>query len=166
MSRATYDSMAPMPNKFLNPDGTTSTLQEAMGGGEGGKNKKAVAGYNYYTPGALQLDFGDFTIKTDSYMSCSAVTNVKIVNNSNNDYYAIYSGSAGGSGFGPTTNWISSNNEATISTLYGSAVFADGHVSLVNPSTQEFVADFSYKYQQAYSCSNVTNVLIADKTGG
>ena len=32
MSKGTYDSMAPMPNKFLNPDGTTSPLQEALGG--------------------------------------------------------------------------------------------------------------------------------------
>ena len=44
MSKETYDSMSPMPNKFLNPDGTTSTLFEALNGNSGSAGSESGGG--------------------------------------------------------------------------------------------------------------------------
>ena len=174
MSQATYDSMAPMPNKFLNPDGTTSTLSEAMSGESGGShNKQIAARYNYWTPGVLQLVFGDFTVRTEAFMGCSPITNVKLVNNGSGDYFAMYSdfsvneGSNNPYSDGPVATWIGPNAETQIASLTGREVYTDGHITVFDASDQsKFVADFSYRYQQHYTCDNVNNVLIVDKTGG
>jgi len=172
-SEQNYATMAPMPNKFLNPDGTTSTLSEAMGGGAGGGGtRQAAAGFNFNTPGALQLNFGDFTVRTESFMGCSPVTNIKLVNNGPGNYFAMYSdfsvneGSYNPYSDGPVSTWLGPNSEAQTASLTGREVYTDGHITLFDANDQsKFVADFSYRYQQHYSCSDVNNVLIVDKAG-
>ena len=109
MSKETYDSMSPMPNKFLNPDGTTSTLFEALNGnsgsagsgsGGGGSNGKGsgvlkyqngtpASGYaSSYSPTGTNLSFEIQYYGTSGYGVC--------LRKNSSGYYNVAVGGASG----------------------------------------------------------------------